>query len=480
MVETGRFTGRSPKDKFFVREPSSENDIDWDLNQAIDRSVFDGLLARVGEYLTGKEVFSLDCYVGADPRYRLPVRVISEYAWQNLFSRNMFIDTADGDESFAPEFTVIDAALFDADPERDGTRSSTYCLVDFARNVILIGGTRYGGEIKKSVFTVMNYLMPLRNVLSMHCSANVGEAGDVAIFFGLSGTGKTTLSSDPHRPLIGDDEHGWSADGVFNFEGGCYAKMIKLGKAAEPEIWAASHRFGTVLENVAMNPRTRVLDVDSDAKTENTRSAYPTSFLPNFIKSGMAGHPKTIIMLTADAFGVLPPIARLSPEQAMYHFLSGYTAKVAGTERGVTEPTATFSTCFGAPFMVHHPTVYAKLLGERIAQHGVQCWLVNTGWTGGGYGTGKRMKIAYTRAMVNAAIDGRLAGASFTREPFFGLEIPTAVPDVASDVLDPRAAWEDPAAYDAQARKLAGLFAKNFARFERAASPELLAVAIRP
>jgi phosphoenolpyruvate carboxykinase (ATP) len=479
VVETGAFTGRSPKDKFFVREPGSETHVDWEMNKPIDAALFDRLLARVGEYVTGKDLFALDCYVGADPRYRLPVRVITQYAWQNLFARDLFIDDADGDEAFSPEFTVIDAALFDADPARDGTRSSTFCLVNFARKIILIGGTRYAGEIKKSVFTVMNYLMPLRKVLSMHCSANVGRDGDVAIFFGLSGTGKTTLSSDPNRPLIGDDEHGWSADGVFNFEGGCYAKMIKLRQEAEPEIWAASHRFGTVLENVAIDPLTRQLDVDSDAKTENTRSAYPVSFLPNFVKSGMAGHPKTIIMLTADAFGVLPPIARLSPEQAMYHFLSGYTAKVAGTERGVTEPTATFSTCFGAPFMVHHPTVYAKLLGERIAEHGVQCWLVNTGWTGGAYGTGKRMKIAYTRSMVNAAIDGRLAGATFEREPFFGLEIPTAVPDVPSDVLNPRNAWADPAAYDEQARKLAGLFANNFAPFEAHAAPELLAVAIK-
>jgi phosphoenolpyruvate carboxykinase (ATP) len=479
VVETGTFTGRSPKDKFFVREPGSETHIDWEMNQPLDGGVFDRLLARVGEYVAGKELFALDCYVGADPRYRLPVRVITQYAWQNLFARDLFIDDADGDESFEPAFTVIDAALFEADPARDGTRSSTFCLVNFARKIILIGGTRYAGEIKKSVFTVMNYLMPLRKVLSMHCSANVGQDGDVAIFFGLSGTGKTTLSSDPGRPLIGDDEHGWSADGVFNFEGGCYAKMIKLRQDAEPEIWAASHRFGTVLENVTIDPQTRKIDVDSDAKTENTRSAYPVSFLPNFVRSGMAGHPKTIVMLTADAFGVLPPIARLSPEQAMYHFLSGYTAKVAGTERGVTEPTATFSTCFGAPFMVHHPTVYAKLLGERIAEHQVQCWLVNTGWTGGAYGTGKRMKIAYTRAMVNAAIEGRLASATFEREPFFGLEIPTAVPDVPSEVLNPRNAWADPAAYDAQARKLAALFADNFARFEAHASPELLAVAIK-
>ena len=485
VVETGKHTGRSPNDKFFVREPGSETHIDWSVNKPIDAARFDALLKRVGEYLAGKDVFALDCYVGADQRYRLPVRIVTEYAWQSLFARDLFIDTADPStssgqaEPFAPEFTVVDAALFDAEPARDGTNSSTFIIVNFARKIILIGGTRYAGEIKKSVFTVMNYLMPLRDVLSMHCSANVGAQGDVAIFFGLSGTGKTTLSADASRPLIGDDEHGWSADGVFNFEGGCYAKAIKLSKEAEPEIWDASHRFGTVLENVVIDPETRQLDLDSQKLTENTRAAYPVDFLPNFVKSGMAGHPKTIIMLTADAFGVLPPIAKLSPEQAMYHFLSGYTAKVAGTERGITEPTATFSTCFGAPFMVHHPTVYARLLGERIAKHQASCWLVNTGWTGGPYGVGKRMKIRYTRAMVNAAIEGRLAGASFEPEPFFGLAIPTAVPDVPSEVLNPRNAWSDTAAYDAHAKKLAGLFAENFTRFESHASPELLKVAIK-
>jgi len=345
---------------------------------------------------------------------------------------------------------------------------------------VLIGGTRYAGEIKKSVFTIMNYLMPLRSVLSMHCSANMGPDGDVAIFFGLSGTGKTTLSADSSRPLIGDDEHGWSNDGVFNFEGGCYAKAIKLSQDAEPEIWAASHRFGTVLENVVIDPTTRELDLDSQVLTENTRSAYPIDFIPNIVKGSQGGHPRTIVMLTADAFGVLPPIARMTDAQAMYHFLSGYTAKVAGTERGVTEPTATFSTCFGAPFMVHHPTVYAQLLGERIAKHEVSCWLVNTGWNGGPYGVGKRMKIGYTRAMVNAAIAGRLHDVDFVKEPFFGLEIPANVPEVPSDVLDPRASWSDTAAYDAQAKKLAGLFAANFERFSAHASPDILAVAIKP
>jgi phosphoenolpyruvate carboxykinase (ATP) len=481
VVETGKHTGRSPNDKFFVQEPGSETHIDWGkTNKPIAPAVFDRLLERVADYLAGKDVYSLDTYVGADERYRLPIRIVTEYAWQSLFARDLFIDAADGVDDFSPEFTVIDASLFDAEPARDGTASSTFILVNFARKLVLIGGTRYAGEIKKSVFTLMNYLMPLRGVLSMHCSANAGADGDVAIFFGLSGTGKTTLSADPKRKLIGDDEHGWSSDGVFNFEGGCYAKAIKLSASAEPEIWAASHRFGSVLENVVIDPVTRVLDLDSQAKTENTRVAYPINFIPNIIPGSKGGHPNTIIMLTADAFGVLPPISRLTKAQAMYHFLSGYTARVAGTERGVTEPQATFSTCFGAPFMVHHPTVYAKLLGDRIAQHEVTCWLVNTGWTGGPYGVGHRMKIAYTRAMVNAAIEGRLNDVAYAKEPFFGLEIPQIVPDVPSEVLDPRLAWSDKAAYDVQAKKLAQLFQENFVRFESHATPDILAVAIAP
>ena len=439
VADTGEHAGRSPKDKFFVREPSSESRIDWgDSNRAIDRSTFDALLARVGASLADKDVYVLDAYVGADPQYRLPVRIITQFAWHSLFARNLFIVPAQTPEDFEPAFTVVDAALFEAKPERDGTRSSTFVLVNFARKMVLIGGTRYAGEIKKSVFTIMNYLMPLRDVLPMHCSANVGATGDVAIFFGLSGTGKTTLSADAKRPLIGDDEHGWSEDGVFNFEGGCYAKVIRLSQTAEPEIWAASHRFGTVLENVVMDPASRKLDLDSQAKTENTRSAYPLEFIPTIVRGSRAGHPRTIVMLTADAFGVLPPIARLSRAQAMYHFLSGYTAKVAGTERGVTEPTATFSTCFGAPFMVHHPTVYARLLGKKIDEHTVTCWLINTGWTGGPYGVGSRMNIGHTRAMLKAAIEGRLAEAEFAREPFFGLEVPTSVPDVPAGILDAR------------------------------------------
>jgi phosphoenolpyruvate carboxykinase (ATP) len=481
VVETGKHTGRSPKDKFFVEEPGSEHHIDWgDYNRAIAPETFDALLGRVGDYLAGAEIFSMDCYVGADPRYRLPVRVISTYAWHSLFAQDLFIRPAEADENFVPEFTVLDAPLFKADPARDGVASETFILVNFARKMVLIGGTRYAGEIKKSVFTLMNYLMPLRQVLPMHCSANLGPKNDVAIFFGLSGTGKTTLSADEKRPLIGDDEHGWSADGVFNFEGGCYAKTIKLSQKAEPEIWAAAHRFGAVLENVVIDPVTRKLDLDSQELTENTRAAYPINFIPNIVPGAMAGHPNTIVMLTADAFGVLPPIAKMTPAQAKYHFLSGYTAKVAGTERGVTEPTATFSTCFGAVFMVHHPTVYAKMLGERIQDHDVQCWLVNTGWVGGPYGVGSRMKIAYTRAMVNAAVEGRLDDVATKMEPFFGLAIPVAVPGVPDEVLDPRAAWADPIAYDAQAKKLAGLFEQNFKQFEAAASPDIMAIRIRP
>jgi phosphoenolpyruvate carboxykinase (ATP) len=480
VVETGKHTGRSPKDKFFVREPSSEKSIDWgETNQPISTEVFDALLARVGDALAGSELYSLDCYVGADPRYRQAVRVLTTEAWQSLFARELFIRRANESDEFTPDFTVLDASTFEADPKRDGTRTSTFILVNFARKMVLIGGTRYAGEIKKSVFTLMNYLLPLQNVLPMHCSANVGAKDDVAIFFGLSGTGKTTLSSDPNRPLIGDDETGWSADGVFNFEGGCYAKTINLSQTAEPEIWAATHRFATVLENVVIDPVTRALDLDSEALTENTRAAYPIEYIPNIVPSATGTHPKTIVMLTADAFGVLPPIAKMTAAQAMYHFLSGYTAKVAGTERGVTEPEATFSTCFGAPFMVHHPTVYAKMLGERIAAHGVQCWLVNTGWTGGPYGVGSRMKIAYTRAMVNAAIEGRLDGIPTVQEPFFNLAVPQSCPGVPTEVLDPRRAWSDPLAYDTQAKKLAGLFAENFQQYEAQASPELRAAMIR-
>ncbi len=480
IVDTRPHTGRSPKDKFFVRESSSEKHIDWgETNRGVEPAVFDALWDRVAAYLSEREVYSLDCFVGADERYRLPVRIVTEFAWHNLFARDLFIVPDEAPKDFKPEFTVVDAALFAADPARDGTNSSTFIIVNFKERVVLIGGTKYAGEIKKSVFTVMNYLLPLKDVLPMHSSANAGK-DDVAIFFGLSGTGKTTLSADSRRPLIGDDEHGWSDTGVFNFEGGCYAKVIRLSQSAEPEIWSAIHRFGSVLENVAYDEHTRKLDLDSETKTENTRGAYPIEYIPNVVPGSRAGHARTIVMLTADAFGTLPPISKLTKEQAMYHFLSGYTAKVAGTERGITEPQATFSTCFGAPFMVHHPTVYAKLLGKKIDEHDVTCWLVNTGWIGGPYGVGKRVAIGYTRAMVNAAIEGALADVTFEDEPFFGLSIPLSVPGVPSEILNPKNMWPDKAAYDVQAKKLAELFAKNFLRFEAQASPGVRAAAIQP
>src|SRR5687768_14601579 len=473
VCSTGQHTGRSPNDKFVVAEPSSERNVAWGkVNRPIDEASFNGVLARMQQYVTGKDLFVQDCWAGADPSYRLPIRVITERAWHNLFARHMFIPEPDAQNraDHAPDFTVIDLPGFTATPAIDKTNSETFILLNFAKKLVIIGGTHYAGEIKKSIFTVMNYLLPLRDTMPMPCSANIGEKGDVALFFGLSGTGKTTLSSDPHRQLIGDDEHGWSADGVFNFEGGCYAKMIKLSAEAEPQIYATTKRFGTVLENVTIDPATRALDLNSDKATENTRGAYPLHFIDNAVPSGRGGHPTNIVMLTADAFGVLPPIARLSPEAAMYHFLSGYTAKVAGTERGVTEPKATFSTCFGAPFMVWDPNVYAKLLGERIARHKSHVWLVNTGWTGGPYGVGSRMKIAHTRAMINAALSGALDTAGVERDPIFNLDVPTSCPGVPAEVLNPRNTWADKAAYDAQARKLAQMFVDNFKTFEATAS----------
>jgi phosphoenolpyruvate carboxykinase (ATP) len=478
VCSTGKFTGRSPNDKFIVTEPSSDQNVAWGkVNRAIDETSFNAIFARMQAFAAGKELFVQDCYAGADPAYRLPIRIITEKAWHSLFARHMFIPERDAAKraDHEPQFTVIDLPSFTANPATDKTNSETFILVNFAKRLVLIGGTIYAGEIKKSIFTVMNYLLPLKDVMPMHCSANIGEAGDVALFFGLSGTGKTTLSSDPHRQLIGDDEHGWSANGVFNFEGGCYAKMIRLSAEAEPQIYATTRRFGTVLENVAFDAHTRALDLNDDKATENTRGAYPLEFINNSVPSGQGGHPTNIVMLTADAFGVLPPIARLSPEAAMYHFLSGYTAKVAGTERGVTEPKATFSTCFGAPFMVWDPNVYAKLLGERIAQHQARVWLVNTGWTGGAYGVGSRMKIAHTRAMINAALSGALAAVPVQRDAIFNLDVPTTCPGVPADVLNPRNTWKDKAAYDQQARKLATMFAENFKTFEATASPAIKA-----
>jgi phosphoenolpyruvate carboxykinase (ATP) len=475
-------TGRSPNDKFIVAEPSSERHVAWGkVNRPIDPESFGRVLARMQEHVRGRDLFVQDCWAGADPAYRLAIRVVTERAWHSLFARHLFIPETDAEARRAhdPQFTVIDLPGFRATPASDGTNSETCILVNFAKKLVLIGGTNYAGEIKKSIFTVMNYLLPLREVMPMHCSANVGEAGDVALFFGLSGTGKTTLSSDTHRRLIGDDEHGWSADGVFNFEGGCYAKMIRLSADAEPQIHATTRRFGTVLENVAVDPVTRALDLDDDSATENTRGAYPLDFIANAVPARRGGHPKNVVMLTADAFGVLPPIARLSPAGAMYHFLSGYTAKVAGTERGVTEPKATFSTCFGAPFMVWDPNVYAKLLGERIARHESRVWLVNTGWTGGAYGTGSRMKIAHTRAMINAALSGALDQVVYELDPFFNLEVPTSCPGVPSEVLAPRNTWQDKAAYDAQARQLAQMFTDNFKAFEATAADAVKAAGPR-
>jgi phosphoenolpyruvate carboxykinase (ATP) len=478
VCRTGQHTGRSPNDKFIVRERSSEDKVWWGkVNRPIEVEKFDELHQRMLNYVEGKELFVQDLYAGADPRYRLPVRVITEHAWHSLFARHMFIRVpgAVGGPAHTPDFTVIDMSGLHAEPAVHGTNSEVFILLNFAKKLVLIGGTSYAGEIKKSIFTVMNYLLPLRNVLSMHCSANVGAAGDVALFFGLSGTGKTTLSSDPERNLIGDDEHGWSEDGVFNIEGGCYAKMIRLSEEAEPQIYAVSRRFGTVLENVKMDSDTRALDLDDDSLTENTRGAYPIEFIDNSVPSGQAGHPQNIIMLTADAFGVLPPIARLTPAAAMYHFLSGYTAKVAGTEKGVTEPKATFSTCFGAPFMVLHPTVYAKFLGEKIARHDAKVWLVNTGWTGGAYGVGSRMKISHTRAMIRAALSGQLDNVAYETDPIFNLAVPQSVPGVPAEVLKPRNTWKDPAAYDEQARKLARMFVDNFKTFEADAAPDVTA-----
>lgn len=471
VCKTGAFTGRAAKDKFFVEEPSSKDKIWWGkVNQPISQENFDKIFEKVKAYMADKDVFVQDCWGGASTEHRLPVRVINEHAWHNLFARNMFITARRHDElpDFEPGFTVVHMPGCKADPATDGTNSETFILCDLAKKLVLIGGTYYAGEIKKSIFTVLNYLLPEKSILPMHCSANMDKKDRVALFFGLSGTGKTTLSADSSRVLIGDDEHGWADDGVFNFEGGCYAKVIKLSPAMEPEIYATTKRFGTILENVVMDPKTRKLDLDDNSLTENTRASYPIDFIPNASETGWGGQPANIMMLTCDAYGVLPPISKLTPEQAMFHFLSGYTAKVAGTEKGVTEPTATFSTCFGAPFMPRHATEYAKLLGEKMAAGNVNCWLVNTGWTGGAYGTGERMNIAYTRAMVNAALDGDLNKEEFETEGFFGLSIPKGCPSVPAEVLNPRSTWADKDAYDAQAQKLAGMFEENFKQFGEA------------
>ena len=480
VVRTGQHTGRSPKDKFIVDEPDAHEGVWWGgFNRPMSQERYDALRQRFIDHMNQREVFVQDAFVGADKRYQRSVRAYTETAWASIFVDNLFIrPRAEDLKVFTANFTIIDAPSFKANPERDGTRSETVILVNLAKQEILIGGTQYAGEIKKGAFGIMNYRLPAEGVLPMHSSVNVGRDGDVAIFFGLSGTGKTTLSADPERILIGDDEHGWSEEGVFNFEGGCYAKTIRLSHIYEPDIYSTTKRFGTILENVAIDPDTRELNLDSEELTENTRAAFPLDFISNSSDEGMAGHPSAIIFLTADAFGVLPPIARLTRDQAMYHFISGYTAKLAGTEVGVKEPSATFSTCFGAPFMPRHPSVYAHMLGERMDKHDVPVWLINTGWTGGPYGVGQRMNITWTRQMVRAALSGALEGVPMRTDPIFGFEVPTHCPDVPSEVLWPRDTWADKDAYDARARQLADMFVDNFKQFEdrvsdtvRAASP---------
>ncbi len=483
VTRTGQYTGRSANDKFVVKSSGSESKIWWGKhNKPYEPALFDNMLRRLQAYLQGRTIFVQDAYCGADPDYRIRVRVVTETAWHSMFVRNMFIREHDQEtlKNWPTDFTVLHCPNFHAIPEIDHTNSEVFILLDFDRKLVVIGGSSYAGEIKKSIFTVMNYLLPQRGVLSMHCSANQGHAGDVALFFGLSGTGKTTLSSEADRALIGDDEHGWSDAGVFNFEGGCYAKVIRLDAEAEPEIFQTTRRFGTILENVAMEMISRRTDLADASLAENTRASYPITHLPNIVPSGRGGHPQNIVMLTADAFGVMPPVAKMTPDQAMYHFISGYTSRVAGTERGVTEPSATFSACFGAPFMALHPTVYADLLGKKIARHKANCWLVNTGWTGGAYGTGQRMRIQHTRAMIRAAFSGELDKAGYDADPVFGVLVPRACHGVPQDVLRPRNTWQDTGAYDEQARRVAGLFNENFKAYADAATEAIKAAAPNP
>lgn len=478
-VDTGQHTARAAQDKFIVEEETTKDKIWWgQYNKPFDAARFDLLFNRLQAFVQRRDLFVQDLYGGADTAYRLPVRVITEYAWHSLFAQNMLIHPTTPAErkDFKPEFTVMSIPSFQATPEIDGTRTPTFILLNFKRRLCIIGGTGYGGEIKKSVFTLLNFLLPLRNVFTMHCSANVGADNDVAIFFGLSGTGKTTLSADPSRQLIGDDEHGWSDSGVFNFEGGCYAKVIRLSPTAEPQIFSCTRRFGTILENVVYDPVTRLLDLDSDARTENTRAAYPLDFIDNAVPSKMAGHPKNIIMLTCDASGVMPPIAKLSPEQAMYHFISGYTSKVGGTEIGLgKQPALTFSTCFGAPFMVHHPSFYATMLKERILKHKATCWLVNTGWTGGAFGVGKRMSIGHTRTLLNAALTGKLNNVSYYTDPIFGFQVPESCEGVPANVLNPSLTWADQAAFREKYLWLASQFIENFKKYAEGTPAEVLA-----
>jgi len=478
-AETGIFTGRSPKDKFTVRDATTDKTMWWEGNQSITSDQFQALYDDFIKHAEGMSLYAQDLYGGADPAFQIKTRVFTELAWHSLFIRTLLRRPEPSElASFVPELTIIDLPSFKADPKRHGVRSENVVAIDFARKIVLIGGSYYAGEMKKSVFTTLNYYLPEKGVMPMHCSANVGPNGDTAIFFGLSGTGKTTLSADPNRTLIGDDEHGWGAEGVFNFEGGCYAKCIKLSAEAEPEIYAASTRFGAILENVVLDPNTRAADFDDGSKTENTRSAYPLEFIPNASTTGRAPQPKNLVMLAADAFGVLPPIAKLTPAQAMYHFLSGYTAKVAGTERGLgNEPKPEFSACFGSPFLPRHPAEYGNLLRDLIAKHNVDCWLVNTGWTGGKYGVGSRMPIKVTRALLTAALDGSLRNVEFRTDKYFGFAVPTALPGVPSEILDPVNTWKDKAEFDKTARNLVAMFQKNFAEFESHVDAEVLAAA---
>lgn len=481
IAHTGKHTARSANDKFVVRHTDSENNIWWGVyNRPMDTEKFESLFQRMLGYLQGKDVFVQDLYAGADDEYRLPVRFVTEQAWHSMFVRNMLIEpqTLDEYKRFVPEFTIVGAPGFKSNPAVDNTNSETFIILNLEKKLAIIGNTHYAGELKKSVFTLLNYLLPLEGVLSMHCSANVNpdDDNDAALFFGLSGTGKTTLSADPNRRLIGDDEHGWSDNGIFNIEGGCYAKVIGLSESAEPEIYATTNMFGTILENVTFDPITRLIDLDDDSLTENTRACYPLEYIANAVPEKKAGHPKNIILLTCDASGVMPPIARLTPNQALYQFISGYTSKVGGTEVGLRdEPEITFSACFGAPFMVHHPAKYAELLRSKIERYDVQCWLVNTGWVGGPYGVGKRISIRYTRALLNAALSGKLNGVDYKKDPIFGFEMPLECPDVPTDVLDPSSSWTDGKEYDKKYKQLAQRFIENFRKFEDQTPKEVVA-----
>ncbi len=484
VANTGKHTGRSASDKFIVKEPATEDQVWWgQYNRPFASDKFSELFNRMQGFLQGKDVFVQDCYVGADPEYSLPIRIISEMAWHSLFARNMFLRPKTNEEyrRHIPEFTVICAPSFKGIPQIDATATNTFIVLNLSQRICLIGNTAYAGEVKKSVFTLLNYLLPLQGVMPMHCSANIGRDGDVALFFGLSGTGKTTLSADPQRGLIGDDEHGWSDSGVFNFEGGCYAKVINLSPSAEPQIYACTHRFGTILENVVYDPVTRQIDLDDESITENTRASYPLEYIENAIPAKRGGHPKNVVLLTCDASGVMPPIAKLTPDQAIYQFISGYTSKLAGTEAGLgAEPEITFSTCFGAPFMVHHPSLYADLLKRKIERYGANCWLVNTGWIGGAYGVGKRISIAYSRALLNAALSGKLLDVKYAIDPIFGFQVPQSCNGVPPNVLNPAESWRDREQYMLKCRQLASRFVDNFKKFSNQISPELCSPESQP